>query len=116
MGCPGIFGEDPEHFLKGLGLELASAVDPEVLALLEPRYRVSVNAQLYWVANDDEAKRLREKPFAYTGRLRDPVTREWFEPGEPSPRRMIGSQLLYFASEETAAEFDRSPEPEPSRR
>ena len=113
MGCPGIFGEDPEHFLEGLGLQLASAVDPKLPAVLEPRYRMSVNGQLYWVASDDGLKRLRETPFAYTGRLRDPVTREWFEPDATSPRRDAGSEVLYFASEDTAAEFDGSPPSDP---
>ena len=109
MGCPGIFGEDPEHFLKGLGLDLESAVDPEATAVLEPRYRLSVNGQLYWVATDDEAERLRETPWAYSGRLRDPVTRHWFGPTATSPRRDAGGEVLYFASQATATEFDRRP-------
>ncbi len=65
-----------------------------------------VNGQLYWVATARELAALRERPFAYAGPLRDPVTREWFEPGAGSPRREDGAQILLFASEESAAEFD----------
>ena len=81
-------------------------MDPTSPARLEPAFRAAVNGQLYWVASAEELAMLRESPSTYSGPLRDPVTRDWFEPNRHSPRREDGSQILLFASEQTAAEFD----------
>jgi hypothetical protein len=70
VGCPAIFVEDPERFLQGLDLQLASAVDPGSPATLAAEFRTTVNGQLYWVASADELRRLRERPFEYSGPLR----------------------------------------------
>lgn len=92
-------------------MNLASAVDPAAPAKLDPALRTSVNGQLYWVASRDELAELRARPFAYSGALRDPVSGEWFDPGPDSPRRGDGDgdQILIFASEQTASEFDARP-------
>jgi YHS domain-containing protein len=83
-------------------------VDPSTPARLDPALRTHVNGQLYWVASREELTALRARPFAYTGRLRDPVTGSWFEPSASSPRRERAGEILLFSSERSASEFDAS--------
>ena len=110
MPCPGVFVEDPEAHLAKLGVELGGAVEPKQTAILATTHRFRVNGQFYWVSSGDNIRRFRESPHRYTGPLRDPVTREWFDPARSSPQRTIQGQILYFKSKRTEREFADNPD------
>ena len=95
----------PEAFLLQLELSLPSAVDSQVQALLTPEFRTTVNGHFFWVANAEELATLRAEPYAYTGRLIDPVEHVWFDPSAASPRLQQGEEILLFASGATAEQF-----------
>ena len=97
-------------FLNELGVELACAVNTDRKAVIDASHRVFVNYETFYFSDDDAQEAFRRAPHRYSGLLTDPVTRKRFAPGSDSPRRETGGRVLYFASAETAAQFDSDPD------
>ena len=106
MPCPKSFVQGPEPYLESLGISLPSALGTGEPALIEPGTRAVVNGHFFWVAGASELARFHSTPHAYTGRLLDPSTHEWFDPGPDSPRTEVEGEILLFASAETRRVFE----------
>lgn len=101
--------QGPEQYLNELGAELACAVDSTRPAIIDTAHRALVNYEAYFVADDAALKEFVARPYQYTGKVTDPVSRIRFVPTAQSPSRSHGGRLFYFASGETAATFDSDP-------
>ena len=100
--------QGPEPFLEKLGVELPGAVDPKTKAVLDPSHRAIVNGHFHWTSSQENLDAFRASAYEYTGPVLEPNSHEWFTPTPRSPRRDIDGEILYFASEESAQEFDES--------
>ncbi len=105
-----VFVQDPESRLAELGVRLSSFFDARRPARLEPAYRVRVNHELFYFADEAERRRFLSAPPRYTGPLTDPVEKIRFVPEPASPRAGHGGVTYYFLSDENRAAFVAEPD------
>ena len=102
--------EDPEPYLDSRGIELHSFFDESRPAVLDVDHRARVNHELFFFADEAEAKRFRDDPLAYCGTVTDPVTHTRFEPDADSPRIDYNGQPFFFASNLSHSVFSTMPD------
>ena len=103
----------PEAFLAKMEIPLPGMVAPEQPALLTSATRTVVNGHFFWVSSPEKLTEFRANPQRYTGSILDPVTHEWFIPGDDSPRRDTPEGILLFSGTDTVREFDGAQDPFP---
>lgn len=101
--------QGPDPYLIDLGIMLACVVHPDRDAVIDSAHRIYVNWETYYVSDDASRETFMESPFQYTGNVTDPVSRVRFTPTAKSPRRDTDERIYYFASSETAQDFDSNP-------
>jgi YHS domain-containing protein len=101
--------QGPEPYLKDFLIELPCAVDSSAMAVLDPEHRAFVNHEVYFFSSVEAKRQFEAEPFAYTGRVTDPVSLERFQPGPSSPSREAAGRFFYFQSDATIAVFDKDP-------
>ena len=99
----------PEEYLVPLGITLQCAVNPEATAILDVEHRIFVNYETYYVSTLAAREAFLAAPYAYAGRVTDPVSSKRFVPSETSPRQDYGGRVFLFTGEESAAKFARAP-------
>ena len=102
--------QSPEIFLVDLGIAVPCVVDPARPALLDPRHRVFVNWETYYLSSDENLAKFRADPLKYVGTVTDPVTRERFRPDRSHPRVEHEGRIIYFTKVENVARFQAGPE------
>jgi YHS domain-containing protein len=101
--------QGPEPYLKDFAIELPCAVDSSAMAILDPDHRAFVNHEVYYFSTGAARDQFDAEPFAYTGKVTDPVSLERFQPGPSFPSRTTAGRFFYFQSDATVAVFDKEP-------
>jgi len=102
--------QDPEIHLNDLGISVPCPVDPGQSAVLDRDHRVFVNWETYYLSSPAAMAVFLAAPFAYTGKVTDPVTRSRFEPTADSPRQDHAGRLFFFRSGSAAGQFAAQPD------
>lgn len=93
-----VFGQDPQHYLRELEIEIPSYFDESRPALLDDAHRAK------------ERERFLKDPPQWCGWVTDPVARERFCPGKDAPRSDYAGRIFYFESDSTQAVFAAKPD------
>ncbi len=102
--------QGPEPYLNDFHIQLHCVVDTTAWAILDPQHRAFVNHEVYYFSSDAAKEQFERSPFDYTGKVTDPVSLVRFQPDKWSASRDAAGRLFYFASEQTAAQFDQDPD------
>jgi YHS domain-containing protein len=114
--CPGTFVQEPEKYLKEVGVRVPSLFKGGKPPVLDSSLRAQVNFEIYFFASAAEKKRFLADPSRYCGKVTDPITYERFRPTAASPKTTYGNRLYYFASDSTRAAFLADPVTHKDRR
>jgi YHS domain-containing protein len=110
MGCPGIFGKDPERYLKAQGVGFDCPVKPGHRARIEPEFRAYVNHEVFYFCDADALARFRKDPTRYCGLVTDPVSKARFHPTSRSPRFDYRGRPYFFVDRLTFRTFVAIPD------
>ncbi len=102
--------QDPETYLKNLGIELPCAVDPSKPAVLDAAHRAYVNHEVYFFSTEEACANFRKDPLPWCGLVTDPVSGKRFRPTKASPHLAYAGRPYYFATKATRSKFQAQPE------
>jgi YHS domain-containing protein len=102
--------QDPEVYLRNLGIVLPCAVEPWKHAILDAKYRAYVNHEVYFFSGDRALSEFRKNPLEYCGLVTDPVSGRRFKPKKRSPVLTYDGRPYYFETKKTRAKFEAEPE------
>ncbi len=106
VGCRDKFASFPEKYVKET---VYCTVQPNFKGFVQRTRRAEVNNGLYYLCCEPCVGWMREKPWLYLKEAQDPVTGNWFKPGEENPRSTHERQVYLFENGESKATFDREP-------
>ena len=101
--------QDPERYLKALGVRPPSLFHPGRLAILDSSLRERVGFEIYYFSSHAEKQRFHTNPLRYCGELTDPINMTRFRPSTASPKTTFGGRLYFFSSDSTRALFLKNP-------
>jgi YHS domain-containing protein len=101
--------QDPEWYLKELGVKLPCAVVKGGDARIDKSTSARVNHEIYYFSTPAAKRKFLADPLRWCGMVTDPVSRERFRPREGSPRVDHGGRPYFFASDATSAAFAAEP-------
>ena|SRR5215470_5134229 len=108
--CPGIFGKDPERYLKEERLAFPDPVRPGQAAVVDSTHRVQLNYEVFYFRDVGTRRRFLADPTRYCGLLTDPVTSRRFQPTARSPRADYGGRRYFFTDSASLVAFLAMPD------
>ena len=102
--------QDPQNYLKELGVKLTCCVDPARPAILDSAHQTFIGFESFFFADSANKARFMDDPYRYCGTLTDPVSKERFIPGEGSPTATYNNRQYVFASASSQSMFEAMPE------
>jgi len=108
--CPGIFGKDPERYLKEERLAFRDPVHPGRAAVIDTTRRVLLNYEIFYFSDAAARRRFLADPTRYCGLLTDPVTRVRFHPDARSPRTDYRGRRYFFPDSTSLVAFLATPD------
>jgi YHS domain-containing protein len=104
-----VFVQDPDRYLRSLGIEVADALDGTRPARIDAAHRSIVNYEVFYFADPAAKARFDADPLRWCGLVTDPVTHERFRPTAGAPRVAEAGRLFVFASPASATTFRAMP-------
>ena len=101
--------QDPERYLKQLGLGLSCVVDPSRPAILDSLHHRRINWESYFFADSGAMARFDHDPSDYCGAVTDPVLQKRFRLRDDSPSSDYDETRYYFTSDSTRQVFAANP-------
>ena len=102
--------QDPETYLKTIGVAVKCIVDTEQDAILDAEHRTCIGFETYFFSSELAKRAFDSDILRYCGILTDPVTKARFRPTADSPRTEYGQRLFLFASDSCKATFELMPD------
>ncbi|HSQ59968.1 MAG TPA: hypothetical protein VLT84_06005 [Acidobacteriota bacterium] len=102
--------QDPEPYLRNLGVQVPCIVDPKRLARIDTSLRRRIGHDLFYFSSAQAMKRFDRDPLKYVKRLSDPITARRFPVQRRSRTTEFSGRTYYFAVDSTIARFLSEPE------
>jgi YHS domain-containing protein len=102
--------QDPDTYLRELGVTFAGWMNASAPAVLDPDHRSLMNREAFFFADTRAKEAFDADPVHHCGLLTDPVSGERFQPGDGSPRYDYNGRPFYFMSEATLHTFTAAPD------
>lgn len=102
--------QDPEIFLRELGLSINCAVETSRPAVIDAAHRYSIGFESFFFSDSAALQKFQADIPAYCGTLTDPVTLARFRPTEHSPKSLLRERVYLFASDSSKQAFDMMPD------
>lgn len=103
--------QDPQVYLKQLGVHLMCPIYPDREAVIDAGHRTYVNHEIYFFSDLEALEQFKKHPLRWCGMLTDPVTGARLHPSEASPRFDYKGRPYFFSTPATRAAFEADPEP-----
>ena len=102
--------QDPDTYLKELGVTFGGWIDASAPAVLDSIHRSLLNREAFYFADTVAKRTFDADPVHHCGLLTDPVSGERFRPRDDSPRFDYEDRPFYFESQATMDAFTAAPD------
>jgi len=97
--------QDPEPYLRNLGIEVPCPVFPDRKARIDTSLRRRIGHDLFYCSSAQAMKLFDRDPMKYVTHLSDPITNVRFHVDRSSRHTTYHKREYYFASDSTEAQF-----------
>lgn len=102
--------QDPEPYLRSLGVQVSCIVYPKRTARIDTSLRRRIGHDLFYFSSAQAMKLFDRDPLKYVKRLSDPITNARFAVARRSRTTEFGGRAYYFAADSTIAQFLSAPD------